>query len=324
MLKSRSCDNTTNNSLAISVDSINYRYANNTHYSIKDISLRIKKGQCTGVIGPNGAGKSTLISLLCGLIEPQSGVINYFFGNDNLTTQKIIEKQVALIPQEYAFYPELSVKQNLEYFIALCEKNRSKRQQLLDSSIHQCQLEQVVKQKAGSLSGGFKRRLNIAIALSKSPQIIFLDEPTVGIDPISREEIINLLVLLKKQGKTLIYTSHMLNEVERLCDEVILLQQGKAIAISPTVSDNQLLSFELTRHKSSEEYAKLISALELPQQAQASAQQQASFQININDAQHLKRVFTILTKDPSLIKSLHFSLNSIEQLYFNSYKANAC
>ncbi len=302
----------------IEAKDLSYKYRGNEHFSVRNLSLAIKTGQCTGIIGPNGAGKSTTISMLCALLTPSQGEVNYYpfdKGND-LSLQENIEKKVALIPQEYAFYPELTVKQNLEYFISLSEPNRVKRQELLKQSLKQSQLDTVLKQKAESLSGGYKRRLNIAIALSKSPDIIFLDEPTVGIDPVSRQDIINLLEQLKKQGKTLIYTSHMLNEVEQLCDEVILLEQGSAIAVSQTSDDNMLVTLEFLPGRQNNS---LLMALGINYKTE-----QTSFSLNIYNTAQLQQVFLQLSANLDGIKNIHFSQNSIDQLYFNCYKANAC
>lgn len=302
----------------IQATNLSYKYRSNEHFSVHNLSLAIKAGQCTGIIGPNGAGKSTTISLLCALLTPSEGEVSYYphDNSNNLSLQENIEQKVALIPQEYAFYPELSVKQNLEYFISLSEPKRAKRQVLLEQSLTQCQLQQVSKQKAASLSGGYKRRLNIAIALSKSPDIIFLDEPTVGIDPVSRHDIINLLEQLKKQGKTLIYTSHMLNEVEQLCDEVILLEQGKAIAVSQTSDDNMVVTLEFF---SGQQNSALLTTLGLPYRAE-----QTNYTLNITDTAQLQQVFLQFSDNLTGIKNIHFSQNSIDQLYFNSYKASAC
>ena len=302
----------------IQATELSYKYRGNEHFSVRNLSLAIKAGQCTGIIGPNGAGKSTTISLLCALLTPSQGEVSYYPNDkgNNLSLQENIEKKVALIPQEYAFYPELSVKQNLEYFISLSEPKRENRKALLVQSLAQCQLQQVSKQKAASLSGGYKRRLNIAIALSKSPDIIFLDEPTVGIDPVSRQDIINLLEQLKKQGKTLIYTSHMLNEVEQLCDDVILLEQGKAIAVSQTSDDNMVDTLEFFPEQQN---SALLMALGLPFSAE-----QTSFTLNITDTAQLQQVFLQFSNNLTGIKNILFSQNSIDQLYFNAYKANAC
>lgn len=319
----------------IQASELSYKYPSNEHFSVQNLSLAIKAGQCTGIIGPNGAGKSTTISLLCALLTPSEGVVEYYPGINSpdinssdiyssdsnspgnqpkqLSLKENIEQKVALIPQEYAFYPELTVKQNLEYFISLSETNRTTRKALLQQSLTQCQLNHVATQKAAGLSGGYKRRLNIAIALSKSPEIIFLDEPTVGIDPVSRQNIIDLLEELKRQGKTLIYTSHMLNEVEQLCDEVILLEQGKAIAVSQTCNDNMLVTLEFFP---GQQNTSLLNALGLPNEVE-----QTNFSLNIKDVSHLQQVFSHLSEGVAGLKNVHFSQNSIDQLYFNAYKA---
>ncbi len=195
--------------------------------SVQGINLQINSGQCLGLIGPNGAGKSTLLSIISGLLIPTSGSIN-FNHNGQLSFTKFIQQNVALVPQEYAFYLQLTVSQNLAYFVSLCGFTQQERQARVSKVLQQCQLEDVSKQSAMSLSGGYKRRLNLAIALLKNPQILYLDEPTVGVDPISREAILTLLKSLKKHGKTIIYTSHLLSEVQDICEEIVMLNKGQA------------------------------------------------------------------------------------------------
>ena len=133
---------TSTEEIIIQAKDLSYKYHGNEHFSVRNLSLAIKAGQCTGIIGPNGAGKSTTISLLCALLTPSQGEVTYYPSdiNNDLTLQENIEQKVALIPQEYAFYPELTVKQNLEYFISLSEPKRAKRQALLVQSLTQCQL----------------------------------------------------------------------------------------------------------------------------------------------------------------------------------------
>jgi ABC-2 type transport system ATP-binding protein len=300
---------------AIQAKLLSFKYPSNDYYSLDNISLDIKQGQCLGIIGPNGAGKSTLISVLCGLLTVDKGELSYYPDSaKELPLQAYIEKYVALIPQEYAFYAELSVQQNLEYFIALSEPKRNARKALLTLSLQRCQLEHVAKQKAASLSGGYKRRLNIAIALSKSPDIIFLDEPTVGIDPVSRQEIISLLEQLKIQGKTLIYTSHMLNEVEQLCDDIILLEQGKAVACSQK-GNNMVVTLEY--------FPEQINHQLLTQLSVVVTEKQSRFSLSIIDINQLQNVFAVLATNMQGIKSIHFSQNSIEQVYFDAYHSTA-
>lgn len=324
----------TENRLAIEASNISFKYPGNDYYSLDDISVTIKANSCTGIIGPNGAGKSTFISLLCGLIEPEQGKISYYAANSNgangkdidATNESIeqrVKNEVALIPQEYAFYPELTIRQNLAYFVALSEKNKVRRKAIIESTLAQCALSDVANKKAQSLSGGYKRRLNIAIALSKQPSIIFLDEPTVGIDPISRQQIIELLVSLKQQGKTLVYTSHMLNEVEQICDDVVLLNHGKAIATSSNCNQNMYLTVEFNNHCARGLMPLLVDdfsrAGSLPDGADESI-----IELKITDDAHLKRLLIILGEAGDSIKHINFSQNSIDHLYFSSYRGEQC
>ena len=297
--------------VAISATHVSFKYPDNDYYSLNDISVTIKAGSCTGIIGPNGAGKSTFISLLCGLLIPEKGQIIYHDCAE-LSIEQAVKNQVALIPQEYAFYPQLTIKQNLDYFVALSERDKYKRPQIISQTLAQCALSDVAHRKAQSLSGGYKRRLNIAIALSKQPTIIFLDEPTVGIDPISRQHIIDLLLSLKKAGKTLIYTSHMLNEVEQICDEVVLLNHGQAIATSS--NDNQQMFLSVEFMPSSQAITQLLPSADIV------SQQEGSLEIKIKDNADLKQQLLALSQAGPLIKNLHFSQNSIDHLYFNNYR----
>ncbi len=300
--------------LVLQAKNVCFKYKGNDFPALDDISFEIKPGCCTGIIGPNGAGKSTLISVLCGLLVPETGHVTYK-NSQQSSLSKTVQQHVALIPQEYAFYPELSVLQNLAYFVALSEKKRRRRQALITKSLQQCGLQNVANKKASSLSGGYKRRLNIAIALSKEPDIIFLDEPTVGIDPISRKEIITLLSSLKAQGKTLIYTSHMLNEVEQICDDIILLEQGKTLAVSSTDNENMYLNIELIPDKLSSEVLTKLDLTEISDRC---------YEIKINNSQHLADLLRIFSENSTAIKNLQFSNNSIDHLYFNRYKAQVC
>lgn len=299
---------------AISLNNVKFKYPNNEHYSLEDISMVINSGECTGIIGQNGAGKSTLISILCGLITPEEGEIVYG-SNPHKSVEYNVKKNVALVPQEYAFYPELTVKQNLDFFVALSEKNKLKCVEIIDSVIIQCQLSMVKNTKASALSGGYKRRLNIAIALSKQPSIIFLDEPTVGIDPVSRTHIIELLQSLKRQGLTLIYTSHMLNEVEALCDDVYLLGEGRLIGNG---ADNNT-SYVTVEFKASTPKIKISELFSMPLSFENN-----SVSIKVSQNHSLGLQLNQLSQCSQWIERLHFSHRSLEQLYFDTCQERTC
>ncbi len=192
------------------------------------LDLTIDKGSIFGLIGPNGAGKSTLISILMGLTPFNEGEI--LIDNKNIKDDiNYIKSISSLVPQNLAFYPMLTTFENLEFFggiIGLTGKNlKSKIEHVIDTT----KLQKVVKSMAHTLSGGLQRRLNIAIGLLNDPKIIYLDEPTVGIDPQSRNFILEAIKQMKSEDKIVIYTSHYMQEVEQICDEIAIIDNGKII-----------------------------------------------------------------------------------------------
>jgi len=192
--------------------------------ALDHLSFDIQKGIIFGLLGVNGAGKSTILSVLNGLSPIESGDIEVFGLNIRKDIEKI--KQISsIIPQNLAFYDKLSVQENLEFFGKI--QNATKENYAKAIEING--LSEVLKQRASTLSGGQKRRLNIAIGLLNDPKIIYFDEPTVGIDTKSRNEILNSIKSYKDFGTTVVYTSHYLNEIEFICDEVAILSHGKLV-----------------------------------------------------------------------------------------------
>ncbi|MGO2011007.1 MAG: ABC transporter ATP-binding protein [Pseudoalteromonas sp.] len=307
-------------SVMLALEQVCFGYKNSQNLNIDTVSLTLKKGSCTAILGPNGAGKSTLISLMTGLLEPQAGRLAYP-SYPLLTTKQAIAQKVALVPQDFAFYNELSVYDNLAFFVSISEKNRRLHSQYIDSAISSCSLETVANKRAGTLSGGFKRRLNIAIALSKQPDIIFLDEPTVGIDPLSRDAIIALLLELKCQGKTLVYTSHLLHEVGQLCDDVLFLRNGKVVANEQIKKTSLSLSF-ITFNKLSANQTALFG--EQLDSLSINALAQNQYQITVSDSMQLSVLFSALSQLSHEIKELRFSDSHIEQLYRSLFLELEC
>jgi ABC-2 type transport system ATP-binding protein len=207
----------------ITTQQLDYQYQKNQPV-LKQINLTIKHGVITGLLGINGAGKSTLISLLTGQLKTQSGSIKIFGKNYNQHRFEIL-RQIALVPQGYAFYPSLNVEENLLFFANLRTDLKNKQSRLSDALTF-CQLEKFSKTPANKLSGGLKRRLNLAIGIINKPKLLFLDEPTVGIDPLSRDFILKAIQKLKDTGVSIIYTSHHMTEIEILCEQIIILNKG--------------------------------------------------------------------------------------------------
>ncbi len=188
------------------------------------VSLRIKQGELFGLLGVNGAGKTTLIKILCGLTRKTSGTItinNYNLDKDIDKIKEIID----ISPQETSVANNLTVKENLDFFANIYNNNDTK---IINEVIDIFNLNEVLNQRAKILSGGYKRRLSIAIALISKPKILFLDEPTLGLDVLARRELWNIIRKLKK-NITIILTSHYLEEIENLCDRVAILSNGKLL-----------------------------------------------------------------------------------------------
>lgn len=196
-----------------------------------DFSFQIDKGSLFGLLGPNGAGKTTLISLITGLNVPQAGRV-LIDGENHASDRRNILQKIAVVPQEYAFYSQLSAYENLWFFSRMYPdiKNSSNR---IQKAIQLTGLEPHQHRLAKHLSGGLKRRLNLSIGLLNDPELLILDEPTVGIDPQSRRFILQAIQRLNQQGTTVLYTSHYMGEVEQICNQVAIIDNGKLLASGP-------------------------------------------------------------------------------------------
>ena len=212
----------------VSVDQVSYQYRRSASPSLNGISLQIGRGQIYGLLGPNGAGKTTLISLLAGLLPMQQGRIE-FAGQDLLAARRATPSAVALVPQENAVYPMLTVLENLQFFAGVQNITGTLRAQRIADAVQFCRLEQVTRKPAAQLSGGLRRRLNLAIGLLGDPELLLLDEPTVGVDPQSRHFLLDSIATLRRAGKTVVYTSHYMDEVQTLCDALAIIDQGRVL-----------------------------------------------------------------------------------------------
>lgn len=213
--------------MAIKIEGL-YKKYKNTKVLVK-LNLHIKKGEIFGLLGPNGAGKTTLVSILNYLEKKDNGNIE-IFGKDYTTNKKYIQSISSYIPQTYAFYPDLTTFENLEFFASLYKVPEKEMKVRIHSCIKMTALEEYKNRLAKNFSGGLKRRLNIAIGLLNNPQILYLDEPTVGIDPQSRKYILDIIKDINKtKNTTIIYTSHYMDEIEYLCDEIAILDKHQII-----------------------------------------------------------------------------------------------
>jgi ABC-2 type transport system ATP-binding protein len=219
----------------IHVENLSKRYAGQAAPALDGVTLHIPRGSIFGLLGPNGAGKTTLISILVGLVPKGAGNVT-FDGRDLDTDRRAIKSRIGFVPQDFAFYPMLSIGENLEFYAAAAGVPVKEQEARIASALRLAGLEGKQFRRADALSGGYKRRLNLAIGLLNNPSVLFLDEPTVGIDPQSRHFILDTIRALNRQGMTIIYTSHYMEEVQAICDEVAIIDQGR-ILIQGAIGD---------------------------------------------------------------------------------------
>jgi ABC-2 type transport system ATP-binding protein len=197
--------------------------------AVDAVSFQVQAGQTVGLIGPNGAGKSSTVSMICGLLRADAGSIEL---DGEPVTQGLsgAKRKIGFVPQDLALYDDLSARENLKLFAALYGIRGAAVKQRCDDVLALVNLADRAGDKPATFSGGMKRRLNIAAALMHDPQLLILDEPTVGVDPQSRNAIFDTLEQLKAMGRSLIYTSHYMEEVERLADHIVIIDHGKVLA----------------------------------------------------------------------------------------------
>ena len=198
--------------------------------AVDGVSLNAGKGETIGLLGPNGAGKTTAVSIIAGLVRPDSGTV-LIDGRALQGDTDPAKRAIGLVPQDIGLYPEISARENLHLFGALYGMDGTNRRRAIDAALDLVGLAERAKDKVGSFSGGMMRRLNLAAALLHDPQLLLLDEPTVGVDPQSRNAIFDNLETLKKRGKTLLYTTHYMEEAERLCDRVGIMDHGRLLSL---------------------------------------------------------------------------------------------
>ena len=197
--------------------------------ALHDVSFTLGAGEVVGLLGPNGAGKTTTVSMIAGLITPVSGHV-LIDGSPLEGDTDPKKRRIGLVPQDLALYEELSALANLRFFGALYDLEPAVLARSIDSVLQLVGLSERARDRVGTFSGGMKRRLNLAAGLLHDPDILLLDEPTVGVDPQSRNAIFANLETLKARGKALLYTTHYMEEVERLADRVVIIDHGRVIA----------------------------------------------------------------------------------------------
>ena len=227
------------------------KYDKNT--VVNKINLSIGQGVIYGLLGPNGAGKSTTINMITGLLTPNSGSIIYDEKESKISKWK---KNIGLVPQDFALYWDLTAEENVKFFCSLYGFKGNDLKERVTKALEFVGLMEVRKKIASTFSGGMKRRLNIACAIAHTPKLIIMDEPTVGIDPQSRNHILQSVKKLKESGSTIIYTSHYMEEIEEICDTIAIMDHGNVIAmgsseeLKKTHASKNIYTIELNENSS--------------------------------------------------------------------------
>ena len=214
--------------LAINVENIDFAYQGQTKKCFSGLSLQIKEGERFGLFGPNGAGKTTLMNCMTGLLSVQAGKID-LFDKEVKKHDKTVNHFFGFVPQDFSFYQELTPLENLDFFGAWYGLSKAETKKRGKELLEILGLGDSATKQVQKFSGGMKRRVNLAIGVINQPRILFLDEPTVGVDVQTRHAIIDYLKELNKKGTTLVYTSHQLHEAEDLCTHVAMIDEGKII-----------------------------------------------------------------------------------------------
>ena len=211
--------------------------------AIDNLSFKVKEGEILGLLGPNGSGKSTTINCILALLNYSNGSIK-IFGEEMKPNSYNIKSKIGVVFQDVAVFEELTVYENIDYFCGLYIKDKKTRKQYVEEAIELVGIEEFKKFHPKQLSGGLLRRLNIACGIAHKPKLIFLDEPTVAVDPQSRNNILDGIKKLRDNGATIVYTTHYMEEVEILCDRIIILDKGKVIAEGTSDSLKELAKIE--------------------------------------------------------------------------------
>ncbi|MGL4452843.1 MAG: ABC transporter ATP-binding protein [Sarcina sp.] len=235
---------------AIEINELNKKFGD--FVAVNNLSLKIKKGEIYGLLGPNGAGKSTTIGIICGLLKPTSGKVN-ILDVDVTKSMRGQNKKIGFVPQDISVYSDLTAYENLKFFGQLYGLRGRKLEERIEFALEFTGLSDVRKKLSKEFSGGMKRRLNIGCAILHEPEIVIMDEPTVGIDPQSRNSILEAVKKLNEEGVTIIYTTHYMEEVESICSEIAIIDHGNVIVsgskeeLKSIVSEHNILEISLNK-----------------------------------------------------------------------------
>lgn len=294
------------------IHDLSFCYPHASSPALQHVSLEAMRGEVLGLLGPNGAGKTTLIAHLAGLLPIQSGDIQ-IDSKPLGSVRKDSPTRIAVAPQEYAFYPTLSVYENLDCFAGVGGLSGPEKKSRVAECIEHGQLQNYHGVRAERLSGGLKRRLNLAIALLHRPELILFDEPTVGVDPQSRAFLLDAVKELARQGSAVIYTSHYMEEVEAIADRVVILDHGKVLR-NGTLND--LLDGGLHLHVAVDETAQ-EQLIELLTPLGEVSVQDAGVMLTLSSPSQVIAALTTIDSAGLTLRRAKFGRTDLEQLFMS-------
>lgn len=288
----------------LKLSAVHYRYPGADTDALQAINLSLQAGDIVGLLGPNGAGKTTLFSLLSGLTQPTGGQLHW----------QQSAMRVGLVPQHLAFYGQLSIAENLAFFADIYQLSGAVRQQQIQQVIAACDLSSRLQQRAATLSGGWQRRLNFAIGILRPAELYLFDEATVGVDAQSRQQLLAAVKQLAAAGKTLLYTSHYLQETEQIANRILVLQQGQLVLdvpLSQLAADARQLMIEWPQPAPAG-WAALLTELGLVATALAPGEL-----IPLHSEQQWQQLNKFILAQPVQPVLLRYGKPSLEQLYLH-------
>lgn len=281
--------------LMIHVENLVKRYG--SVVALDHLNLDIEEGEVFGLLGPNGSGKTTAIGCLLALLKYDKGTITVF-GKEMRPNSYDLKKDIGIVMQNVAVFDQMSVLENIDYFCGLYIKDKARRKELVEEAIRFTGLEDYRKMRPKKLSGGILRRLNIACGIVHKPKLIILDEPTVAVDPQSRNKILEGILDLNRQGSTIIYTSHYMEEVEQICSRIAIIDHGRVLATGTTEElKNMIKTGETITIEAIAIEEELIAGLRALPHVFDIAYEEQILKIRLSSAKHnLVRILSFLTE----------------------------
>ncbi|AFA49923.1 ABC transporter ATP-binding protein [Acetobacterium woodii] len=283
---------------------------------VKEISFEVEKGEILCLLGPNGAGKSTTINVLCGILGYDGGEM-YYRGKNIKTCLNAFKRNLGVVPQDLAIYEDLSAQQNVRFFASLYGLKGNELDEKVNKALEFVGLLERSKDKAKTFSGGMKRRLNIACAIAHEPELLIMDEPTVGIDPQSRNHILSSIKKLSQHGMTILYTTHYMEEVEEISTRILIMDSGTIIAegtkesLKEDIFDERqfIMEIEEDDHLNVDEFYKIEGIKKVEKQAQILTI------TTLKNIENLDKIIALVITSKSKILNLFCRTASLENVF---------